>query len=134
MTKDGISDTRCTVPFVGGCHLTVPPAAGMTEIALKQPTAHEIVISGGLDPDPVLFGVTIDGSNSAPAYTDPLSFDATEDTILELTKAGTEVALTGLQTQPSDMLRRIGIIPILIPEDQVFESFDAFREKGQAPV
>ena len=57
-----------------------------------------------------------------------------EDTILDLTKAGTEVALTGLQTQPSDMLRRIGIIPNLVPEDQVFETLEAFRKGEPTPV
>ena len=33
-----------------------------------------------------------------------------EDLIFQLTKAGIEVAFTGLQTQPSDTLCRIGII------------------------
>ncbi|MGB7344063.1 MAG: sodium-independent anion transporter, partial [Pirellulaceae bacterium] len=51
-----------------------------------------------------------------------------EDTILQLTKAGKTVALTGLQVQPEDMLRRINVIPNLVPEDQVYETFDAFEE------
>lgn len=59
-------------------------AAGVTEIALKQPTAHEIVVSAGLDPDRVLFGLSVDGENSAPAYASPPSFEALEDTLLEL--------------------------------------------------
>lgn len=59
-------------------------AAGMTEIALRHPTSHEIVISGGQDSDPVLFGVAMDGSNLAPSYSETLAFEATEDTILEL--------------------------------------------------
>ena len=50
-----------------------------------------------------------------------------EDTILQLTKAGKTVILTGLQTQPEDMLRRIGMIPNLVPETQVFASFEAFE-------
>ena len=51
-----------------------------------------------------------------------------EDTILQLTKAGKTVALTGLQVQPEDMLRRINVIPDLVPEDQVYQTFDAFEK------
>jgi len=57
-----------------------------------------------------------------------------EDTILQLSQAGTEVALTGLQPQPGDMLRRIGIVPNLVPEDRVFDSFEGFSERVQAPI
>ncbi len=52
-----------------------------------------------------------------------------EDTLLGLTKAGKTVALTGLQIQPNDMLRRIGIIPNLVPEDQVYKNFEAFENR-----
>ncbi len=51
-----------------------------------------------------------------------------EDTILQLTKDGKTVVLTGLQPQPADMLERIGIVPNLIPRDQVFDTFEAFRK------
>ena len=51
---------------------------------------------------------------------------ALEDTILRLTRAGKTVAITGLQTQPADMLRRINLIPDLVPEDQVFDDLAAF--------
>lgn len=59
-----------------------------------------------------------------------------EDTILQLAKDGKTVALTGLQTQPEDMLRRIGIVPNLIPEDQVFGTFEDFKKRSrpQEPV
>lgn len=57
-----------------------------------------------------------------------------EDTILQLTKSGKTVALTGLQTQPDDMLRRIGIIPNLVPEDQIFETFADFQRRDKAPT
>ena len=33
--------------------------------------------------------------------------------------------LTGVQSQPLDMLRRISIVPDLIPEARIFESTDA---------
>lgn len=57
-----------------------------------------------------------------------------EDTLLHLTKAGKTVALTGLQTQPADMLRRIGIIPNLVGEDQLFETFEAFKNRKNSPA
>lgn len=57
-----------------------------------------------------------------------------EDTLLRLTQAGKTVALTGLQTQPEDMLRRIGIVPNLVPEDHVFETFEGFTAKLQSPA
>ncbi len=50
-----------------------------------------------------------------------------EDAILQLTRAGKTVALTGLQTQPADMLYSIGVVPNLVPEAQIFDSFEAFR-------
>jgi len=53
-----------------------------------------------------------------------------EDTILQLTTAGKTVALTGLQPQPADMLNRIGIVPNLVPDDQVFETFEAFKNRN----
>lgn len=52
-----------------------------------------------------------------------------KDTILHLTNSGKKVVLTGLQPQPEDMLRRIGIIPNLVPEDQLFEDFLDFKVK-----
>ncbi len=59
-------------------------AAGVTEIALRKSAAHEIVVSDGQDPDPVLFGVSVDGPNTAPTYNHALTLDAVEDTLLEL--------------------------------------------------
>lgn len=52
-----------------------------------------------------------------------------EDTLLQLTKADKVIALTGLQTQPEDMLRRIGIIPNLVPEEHVYSTFQAFENR-----
>lgn len=47
-----------------------------------------------------------------------------EDTILQLSQKGKRTVITGLQTQPDDMLRRIGLVPDLIPETDVFETFE----------
>ena len=49
---------------------------------------------------------------------------AMEEAILDLSRRGVTVILTGLDTQPSDMLRSIDVIPDLVPEDQLFENFE----------
>ncbi|AWX44336.1 putative sulfate transporter [Flagellimonas maritima] len=53
---------------------------------------------------------------------------ALENAVLDLTLKGMKVVITGLQDQPKDILTSVGIIPDLIPEEQVFtnieESFD----------
>ncbi len=53
---------------------------------------------------------------------------ALENAVLDLTLKGMKVVITGLQEQPKDILTSVGIIPDLIPEEQVFtnieESFD----------
>lgn len=54
---------------------------------------------------------------------------ALEDTILQLSKDGKRTVLTGLQAQPADMLRRIDLIPELIPEEDVFETFDEVEKQ-----
>ena len=50
---------------------------------------------------------------------------AMEEAILDLSRKGVKILLTGVQPQPYDMLRSIDIIPALLPEDQIFDSFEA---------
>ncbi len=57
-------------------------------------------------------------------YIDQTGLYTLEDIILSLTQEGKLVVLTGLQSQPADMLRTIELIPNLISEDQVFETLD----------
>ncbi|MEM7783909.1 MAG: SulP family inorganic anion transporter [Planctomycetota bacterium] len=52
-----------------------------------------------------------------------------EDTILKLSQDKKRTILTGLQTQPEDMLRRIGLIPNLIQEEDIFATFEEAREQ-----
>ncbi len=59
-------------------------AAGVLEVALRKPAAHEITIAGGQDADPVLFGVALSGSNAAPGYTTLPDLVTNEDTPLNL--------------------------------------------------
>jgi SulP family sulfate permease len=49
---------------------------------------------------------------------------AMEDAILDLTRRGVTVLLTGLHPQPYDMLRTIDVIPDLVREDQLFDEFE----------
>lgn len=58
-------------------------------------------------------------------YIDQSGLYTLEDTILELVKEGKEVVFTGLKEQPADMLRRVELIPNLVSEDQVYETFDS---------
>lgn len=59
-------------------------AAGVTEVALRRAAAHQITVAGGQDPDSVLFGVSLNGQNTAPAYTTLPTLETNEDTALTL--------------------------------------------------
>ena len=67
-------------------------------------------------------------------YIDQSGLYALEDTLLRLRTEGKTVLLTGLQTQPDDMLRRIGLIPNLVSDEQIFESFEASTEWLKRPT
>ncbi|MEO8047101.1 MAG: SulP family inorganic anion transporter [Nitrospirota bacterium] len=53
-------------------------------------------------------------------YMDQSGMYALEDTVLDLHAKGATVLLIGIQDQPLDMLRRIYLVPDLVPEDQLF--------------
>ena len=61
-------------------------------------------------------------------YIDQSGLYSLEDSILALTQAGKRVALTGLKEQPEDMLERIGLVPNLVPEEQVFPTMEACKQ------
>ena len=48
---------------------------------------------------------------------------ALEESITDLQKDQVVVVFTCIQPQPYDMLKKIGIIPILVPEMHVFSTF-----------
>lgn len=56
-------------------------------------------------------------------HIDQTGLYALEEVILELQNKGVLVLLTGVQTQPEDMLRTISIVPDLLPENRLFEDF-----------
>lgn len=62
--------------------IAVLGAAGITEIALRKPRAQEVTISDGQDADPVLFGVALRGSNTAPFAVDQPRAVVNEDGVL----------------------------------------------------
>jgi SulP family sulfate permease len=57
-------------------------------------------------------------------YMDQSGLYAMEEAILDLSRKGVTVLLTGLHPQPYDMLRMIDVIPDLVSEDQIFETFE----------
>lgn len=61
-------------------------------------------------------------------YIDQSGLYTLEEAVLSLTERGRKVAFTGLQFQVEDMLRRINLIPDLVPPEQVFESFQECRD------
>ncbi len=57
-------------------------------------------------------------------YIDQSGLYALEDAILGLRQKGALVLLTGVHEQPLDMLRRINIVPDLVPEEHLFADID----------
>lgn len=69
-------------------------------------------------------------------YLDQSGLYTLEDTILRLTQKNTRVVLTGIAEQPLDMLKRIGLVPNLVTDDEMFEDFDkcvAWIREGRPP-
>lgn len=57
-------------------------------------------------------------------YIDQSGLYALENIVLDLRKKGALVLLTGIHEQPLDMLRRINLVPDLIPEVHLFENME----------
>ena len=51
-----------------------------------------------------------------------------EDSLLRLFKQDKHLVITGLNPQPEDMLRSIGVIPNLVPEEDCYEDFQGFKD------
>ena len=62
-------------------------AAGITEIALRRPAAHEVTIVDGENPDPILFGVAVEGENKPPTIVSLPELSTDEDEPLIVTPA-----------------------------------------------
>ena len=67
-------------------------------------------------------------------YIDQSGLYALEDALYELQQKQVAVLLVGIHSQPLDMLRRIDIVPALIPEEHLFETLDVGIEWVQATL
>jgi len=57
-------------------------------------------------------------------HIDQTGLYALEEVIFDLQNKGVLVLLTGVQSQPQDMLRTIDIVPDLLPESRIFDEFE----------
>jgi SulP family sulfate permease len=56
-------------------------------------------------------------------FIDQTGLYAIEDAVLELQNKGMHIFFVGLREQPYDMLKRVNLIPDLVPESHVFATF-----------
>jgi SulP family sulfate permease len=83
--------------------------SGFQNLALQIPeTASTVIIRMGRMP-----------------YMDQSGLYAMEDVLIELVNDGIKVLLVNPMKQPKYMMERIDIIPDLIPNDQIFKSFES---------
>ncbi|WP_420570716.1 SulP family inorganic anion transporter [Kordia sp.] len=61
-------------------------------------------------------------------YVDQSGLYTLEDIIFDLRAKNIEVILVGLQEQPHDMLKKVDIIPDLVPEEDLFDAIDGSFE------
>jgi SulP family sulfate permease len=57
-------------------------------------------------------------------YIDQSGLYAIEDAVLDLERKDAIVVLSGVDSQPLDMMRRIDIVPDLVPEEHIFDTYD----------
>jgi SulP family sulfate permease len=57
-------------------------------------------------------------------YIDQSGLYALEEAVLTLRRRNVTVVLVSMQSQPNEMLRRIKVIPDLIPEDHVVDGME----------
>ncbi|MFN2273301.1 MAG: SulP family inorganic anion transporter [Anaerolineales bacterium] len=57
-------------------------------------------------------------------YIDQSGLYAIEDAVLDIEREGAIVVFSGIESQPIDMMRRIDIIPDLVPEAYIFDTYE----------
>ena len=62
-------------------------------------------------------------------YMDQTGLYVMEDALKDLGARGVNLTFVGLLDQPRYMMERIGIIPDLVSEDQVYESFKMYLKQ-----
>ncbi len=60
-------------------------------------------------------------------YVDQSGLYALENAALDLRRKGAMLMMTGVQTQPLDMMRRIKLVPELVPEEYLFQDMAQFK-------
>jgi SulP family sulfate permease len=58
------------------------------------------------------------------SYIDQSGLFALEDILIDLEKSGKQILFVAVSEQPKYMMERIGIIPDLVPENHIFQTFD----------
>jgi len=61
-------------------------------------------------------------------YIDQSGLFALEDVLMDLIQKDIEVVFVGIQKQPKYLMKTIGIIGKLIPEEQVFTDFSSCKK------
>ncbi|WP_197455137.1 dockerin type I domain-containing protein [Stieleria varia] len=85
----------------GPALLTVLGTKGVAEIALTQPAAHQITVSGDSDPQPVHFAVRLSGDNTSAPMPNILGYETLEDQTIFQSAPG---LLDGLDDIEGDQL------------------------------
>jgi SulP family sulfate permease len=67
-------------------------------------------------------------------YIDQSGLYAIEEAVLDLERDGAIVVLAGVDSQPLDMMRRIDIVPDLIPEEYIFDTCDEALDWVRAQI
>jgi sulfate permease, SulP family len=62
------------------------------------------------------------------SYMDQTGVYALEDVVGRLSEAGVRVLLVGLRVPQVDLLKRLQLIPAVVPESDVFDDFDALKK------
>ncbi|WP_419585004.1 STAS domain-containing protein [Thiolapillus sp.] len=66
-----------------------------------------------------------DHAHKRVPYIDQSGLYAIEDALLTLQDKNVLVLMTGLQEQPRDMLEKVGVIPNLVPEENLYPDFQS---------
>ena len=112
--------------------------SGTSRYSLSTPAPHRITIVGGVDPAPTAFGVTLDGDNTLPRHTLPLSFETDEDVTLVSSVTN---AMTGVEDVDGDRVVSLGVpttpgasVSLSVNGDFVYVPRPDFFGQDQVPV
>lgn len=67
-------------------------------------------------------------------YIDQTGLYAVEDAVLAMQEKNIIVLITGIQAQPLDMLKKVSLVPDVIPESHIFEDFPSCIKQLEAGI